>query len=172
MILVASVDADIYQNFSKYVNSKNYVKACRYGKQIFASGERDEKIISVIGQICLKADFIDTTSALQSRLRKTKEARINAVVFSSVLLQKRLIYQFMYDGTDISTLALPVSNHPLSDTFVAIRDNSFKQISDAPKVIEFQKNSKKYKVYIDYNDKGRVIIEILENNKITIHRYL
>lgn len=163
---------DVYGDFYNYVNKQKYVSACKIGQKIISLNERDEKFLSVVGEICLKADYIDTGATIQSRLRKTKEARINAVILSSVLLQKRLIYQFMYDNTDISTLALPVSDHPLSHTFVAIRDGKYKLISKKPKIIKFERNNATYKVYIDFNDRGRIVIEITNKNKKTIHRYL
>ena len=165
--------ADSYQNFSKHLKNGSYREACRDGKKIFSIGERDEKLLSLIGKACLKADYIDTTGTLQSRLRTTSEARTNATIFSSLVLQKRLIYQFMYDNTDISTLALPVIDHPLSNTFIAIRDKNFKILKSQPKMIEFTKDGDHYLVYIDKNDRGRIVIEITDkNNKKTSHRYL
>jgi hypothetical protein len=76
----------------------------------------------------------------------------------------------MYDDTDISSFSLPIINHPLSHTFVAIRDKSYKLVSKSPKVIEFKVKEDLYKVFIDKNDKGRVIIEITDQNNNTQRR--
>ena len=172
-IFSLNIYADNYSEFSKHLKKQEYVKACISGKNIFSNNERDEKTLSLIGQVCLKADYIDTAATLQSRLRGTKEARVNAVIFSSIVLQKRLIYQFMYDNTDISSLALPISEHPLSHTFIAIRDKKFKLLRSSPKMIEFDVYQEHYLVYIDKVDRGRVVIEITDvNNKKTVHRYL
>ena len=79
----------------------------------------------------------------------------------------------MYDDTDISTLGLPVTDHPLSHTFVAIRDKSYTIVSVSPKIIKFKKDDKNYKVYIDFQEKGRIIIEETNrDNQTTTHRYL
>jgi len=173
LLLSTTSYANPYSDFSKNMLEGNYVKACKDGKKIISSNEKDEKIIITIGQVCLKADYIDTIGVIQSRLRDTKEARENSVIFSAMLLEKRLIYQFMYDDTDISTLALPVTNHPLSKTFIAIRDKNYKVISTSPKVITFKDGYDSYKVYIDTKQKGRIIIEITsKDNKISKHRYL
>ena len=173
LTLVTITNANVYDDFYEYLKNEKYFQACKAGKQIFIQNERDENLLSIIGQTCLKADYIYVTSMVQSRLRESKDARNNAVIFSATLLQKRLIYQFMYDNADISTLALPVSNHPLSNTFVAIRDNNYTISSASPKIIEFKKDEKKFKVYIDFTKKGRVVIEETDkNNKIIIHRYL
>lgn len=172
-ILVISLDANVYDDFYRDLKNKNYFQACISGKKIFNKNERDEKLLSVIGQTCLKADYIYVAAMIQSRLRESKDARNNAVVFSSIVLQKRLIYQFMHDNIDISTLALPISDHPLSHTFIAIRDKSYTLSSASPKIISFKKDGKKYKVYIDFKAKGRVIIEETDSkNKTITHRYL
>ncbi|MEA2099021.1 MAG: hypothetical protein U9P72_02725 [Campylobacterota bacterium] len=172
-ITVISLYADLYDKFSINLRNKDYPNACKVGKKIFFKGEKDEKLLSIIGQVCLKADYIYITALIQSRLRTTEDARTNAVVFSSILLQKRLIYQFMYDDVDISSLSLPVSEHPLSHTFTAIRDKNYTLVSKYPKIIEFRKNHNLYKVSIDYTKRGKIIIEISDiENKKTIHRYL
>ena len=172
-ILGASLSASVYTDFKRDLKNGNYMKACIAGKKIFLKNERDEKLLSAIGQACLKADYIYVSTIVQSRLRTSKDSRINAVVFASILLQKRLIYQFMYDDTDISTLGLPISDHPLSHTFVAIRDKSYTLVSASPKIIRFKKDDKRYKVYIDFQEKGRIIIEETDkNNKTITHRYL
>jgi len=170
LLIFSVVHADKYNQFLKHLNDKNYEKACKVGKQIIYADEKDEKLLSLIAQSCLKCDYIYALSMVQHRLRKSKQTRADASAFSSVVLQKKLIYQFMYDDADISTLALPVVDHPLSHTFVAIRDGNYKVISKHPKVITFRRDSKKYKIYINKRDEGRVIIEISDTNKKTQKR--
>ncbi|MEO1954231.1 MAG: hypothetical protein ABGW74_05970 [Campylobacterales bacterium] len=164
LLLISVVQADKYNRFLKYLNDENYPKACRVGKQIIYAQEKDEKLLSLIAQSCLKADYIYALSMVQHRLRKTKETRADASAFASVVLQKKLIYQFMYDDTDISTLALPVVEHILSYTFTAIRDGKYKVLSKHPKVITFKKDDITYKVYIDKKDMGRIVIESITPN--------
>jgi len=160
-------------DFYYHLKHKHYEKACSVGRSIVFHNTVDEKLTSLIANACLRADFIDTLGVIQSKLRKTSDARMNAVVLSSVLLQKRLIFQVMYDDVDISSFALPIIDHPISDTFVAFRDKNYKVISKKPKIVEFNYKDKKYKVYIDYLNKGRIVIEVTDkNNNTTIHRYL
>lgn len=156
--------ADIYQKFATYLHAKDYKHACRTGSKIVYSGEKDEKLLSVIAQTCLKSDSINMVSLIQGKLRQTQKSRTNAVVLASIALQKKLIYQFMYDGVDISTLALPVTEHPLSYAFTAIRDGKFELLSKQPKIIGFKKADLDYKVFIDKKDRGRVIIEIEDSH--------
>lgn len=159
---VTFVQADIYKAFANALDANNSKLACSIGKKIVFLGEKDEKLLSAIAQVCLKEDWLLTTTVIQSRLRKTKDSRANATILASLELQKKLIYQFMYDNTDISTFYLPVTNHPLSYVFSAIRDGKYKLVSKNPKIISFKCKNLNYKVYIDKNDKGRVIIEITD----------
>ncbi len=172
VLLLPTLYATPYTAFSKAYKAQQYKKACQIGKTLFAN-ERDEKFLSLIGHACLKADYIDTLAMVQSRLRSTRQSRENAVVFSSVLLQKRLIYQFMYDDTDLCSFSLPISDHPLSYAFVAIRDKSYRMISTNPKVIEFHRHGIRYTLSIDRSNRGKITIEADDdNNHTTIHRYL
>ncbi len=166
---------DDYQAFVKaYQNGsfEEYKKACHLGKALFSRGEKDEKFISLIGMACLKADYIDMLGLIQSRLYTTDEGRTNAALFTSILLQKRLILQYMYDDTDISTLALPVADHPLSIVFSAIRDGHYKEVSNHPKEIIIEQDHTRYRVYIDKEKKNKLAIDITTDAGILQeHRY-
>ncbi len=171
-LAAAIASATPYTEFSQAYKQKDYEKACQIGKSIFTH-ERDEKFLSLMGYACLQADYIDTLAIIQSRLRNSKASRENAAIFTSVLLQKRLIYQFMYDNIDISSFTLPISDHPLSYAFVALRDGNFTCISQRPKIIEFYRHNTRYKLYIDRQNRGRVTIEATDaKNHTTLHRYL
>ena len=160
LLFFVYIKADVTYDFLNHLKKENYEKACQVGKNIVSSPKADEKLISLVAQSCLKCDYIYALSAAQYRLRESKDGRADAVAFSSIILQKKLIYQFMYDDTNISTMFLPVIEHPLSHTFVAIRDGNFSVVSKNPKIITFKKDDKHYRVFIDKADKGRVIIEI------------
>lgn len=164
MFILTYLMGDKHTQFSIYIKKNDYENACRVGNKIIRSNEQDQKLISLIGKACLKCDYIHGLSLAQYKLRETKEARSDAAAFSSIVLQKKLIYQFMYDDIDISTFYLPVVDHPLSHTFVAIRDKKYTKVSDKPKIIKFKLSDKRYKVFIDKHDKGRVIIEITDSN--------
>jgi hypothetical protein len=170
LLIFSYLKADVKSEFFNFLKNKNYENACRVGKKVILSNEKDEKLISLVAKSCLMCDYIHGSTLAQYKLRKTEEGRSDAVAFSSVLLQKKLVYQFMYDDTDISSFSLPIINHPLSYTFVAIRDKSYKLVSKSPKVIEFKVKEDLYKVFIDKNDKGRVIIEITDQNNNTQRR--
>jgi hypothetical protein len=175
MLLVITVElfANNYDDFNHYLKVKNYTAACKSGnKLVFKDNISDENQISKIALSCLNADYINILGSLQIKLRKSKEARTNATILASILLQKRLIYQVMFDDADISSIFLPVIDHPLSHTFVALRDKNYKLLSSFPKVITFDVGEKKYKVYIENSKKSRIIIEITNKDQtIEEHKY-
>ena len=171
--VILPLNAGNYDDFTKYMQNKNFAKACKSGKKlVFTDGINDENQIAKIASSCLNADYINILGSLQIKLRNSKQARVNAVILSSILLQKRLIYQAMFDDADISTMALPVIDHPLSHTFVALRDKSYTLLSSSPKVISFDVGKKKYKVYIEDSKKSRIVIEITnEDQTKEEHKY-
>ena len=160
LIWVSFVEADSYESFANSLEANRSASACKIGKKILLSGERDEQLLGAIARVCLKEDYLYTTTIIGAKLRDTKESRANATLLTSLALQKKLLYQFMYDDTDISPFYLPVTEHPLSYAFSAIRDKSYTTLSHHPKVVTFEHKGVAYRVYIDKSDAGRVIIEI------------
>ncbi len=174
-LLTASLFASEYSEFSKFYKQntyESYKKACQIGKQLFYKNEKDEKLLAIIGMACLRADYIDTLGMIQSRLIFTEQARQSASIFSSILLQKRLLIQFLQDDIDISTLALPITNHPISISFVKLRDGDYTLESKNPKRVSFSDNEMKYTLYIDKTKNGKMAIDILlKDGTIEKHRY-
>ncbi len=173
--LVLCLEANEYTEFARYYNQQNYDSyklACQVGQQIFAKGERDEKLLSLIGMACLRADYIDTLGSIQSRLYQTEEGRTNASLFASMVLQKRLIAQVLYDGSDIGTLALPITEHPLSAVFVALRDKRYELLEGTPRMIRFKNDGIEYRIYVDVEKKNKIAIDMLfDDGTLQQHRY-
>lgn len=140
VVFVSFTEADIYQSFAQALDAKRSKEACKIGKKIVFSGTEDEKLLATIARVCLKEDYLYTTTIIQAKLRKTAEARRTATILASLLLQKKLLYQFMYDNVDISTFYLPVMHHPLSYAFRAVRDGKYKLLSKNPKIVTFEHN--------------------------------
>jgi hypothetical protein len=172
-VTLLCLSAGNYDDFKKYLQNEAFGEACKSGKKlVFDDGVNDENEISKIALSCLKADYINILGSLQIKLRKSKEARVNAVILSSILLQKRLIYQAIFDDVDISSISLPVIDHPLSHTFIALRDKNYKVLSHTPKVIAFNAGEKSYRVFIEESKKSRIVIEVKDkNNNIEEHKY-
>jgi hypothetical protein len=102
--------------FQLYEN-KSYAKVCDIGLHNFKEFKNDEKYISLYAFSCLYSDYIDRLIIPTTMLRYTEEARANAVYFSIILMQKKLLYHSMIDNLDLSSLKLPTTDYILSKVF-------------------------------------------------------
>ena len=165
--------ADAYEQFTDAYSRAQYRQACEAGIVLFKQGEKDEKLLSLIGSACAESDYINFLGRLQSRLRTTPEARANATYFATLVLQKRFLYQFMYDGTDLGPFSFPTTPHPVSVVFEAVRSGDFEEIIRQPKTLRITRGNEAYNVYIAPAQRGRICIDIYENGQLRErHRYL
>ncbi|MBN2895565.1 MAG: hypothetical protein JXK05_06710 [Campylobacterales bacterium] len=172
LLCLAPLWATPHEQLAQKLSEGAYEEACIIGKQIVGANERDEKVLSLIGMACMKADYIDALSVIQSRLYATSEARSNATLFAALLLQKRLIYEFIYDGVDLSVFSLPVSDHPLSVAFRSLRDGRYKVLGGNAKQITFAEKGLHYLLYIDDAKKGKIAIDVIHaDGSVDQHRY-
>lgn len=141
---------------------------CSYGRKLYRTNIRDENILIAIGQACAKVDFIDFIGVLQQRLGNSPESRKAAVYFSSLLLQKRLISQFMYEDIDISKYAIPVTDHILSKVYESIKNGDYTTVSHDPKHIQIGTPDEFLDVYVD---KKICVDHYAGQKKIEEHRY-
>lgn len=164
-LLGASDDAT---NFLEAYKNKDVQRACHFGRKLFHAGTKDEKILIATGQVCAEADYIDFLGVLQQRLHSSRPSREAAVYFSSLILQKRLISQFMFEDAYVSAYVLPRSDHLLSRVFEAIKKEEFILISLSPKRIQIGSEDD----FLDiYTDKMIHIDRYKEQQKIQTHRY-
>jgi len=96
---------------------------------------------------------------LQRSLVLTEASRENASYFSSLIIQKRLLYQFMIDNLDISNLKLPSSRHILSRVFEALSKGQYQVLSTSPKLIEINTNERKYILSISDDEPKKVLVD-------------
>jgi len=160
------------KEFTQSYASGEYKKACKTGIVLFNSGEKDEHVISAVGDACMKVDYINILGGLQKYQRTTKQARSNAVVFTTLLLQKRLLYQFMYDNVSLRGFEIPSVGHIISIVFNAVQMGNYEVVQNSPKVIETRFMDRLYRVYLSKVNKGRLSIDEIEDGKvIQTHRY-
>jgi len=154
--LYANVKKEIYNFYEK----KNYIASCNVGYKDFDKFKNNEKFVSLYAFACLKSDFIDRLAIPITKLKYSKESRTNASFFSTILMQKKLLYRSMVDGYDISSLNLPSTEYILSkvfDSYVRLKSYNNKKVyifeDDKDKKIKYKlslvKTNKIYKIVID-----------------------
>jgi len=158
--------------FIEDFKAKKYDKVCSKGIKLYYGGYTDENFVSLIGVSCSKVDRINILGMLQRSLVETKSSRENSSYFSTLILQKRLVYQFMIDDLDVSNLKLPSSNHILSRVFEQLSRGQYKVLSSSPKLIEINANGRKLILSLSDDKPQKVLIdEYKETGELERHWY-
>ncbi|NPA11536.1 MAG: hypothetical protein GXO62_04765 [Epsilonproteobacteria bacterium] len=92
---------------------------------------KNENLLSIVGISCVKSDRLYLLPLLLNNLKHTKAGRINNIFFNTVLLQKRLLYSYMFDNFDISPFDFPKTPYILSDIFTALKNGEYKKENGA-----------------------------------------
>jgi hypothetical protein len=127
--------------------------------RLYYGGYTDENFVSLVGVSCAKVDRINLLGMLQRSLVSSKSSRENASYFSTLVLQKRLIYQFMIDDLDMSRLVLPASTHLLSRVFEQLSAGHYKVLSSSPKLVELDANGRKIILSTSDDEPVKVLID-------------
>lgn len=104
-------------DFLRLYKAKKYSLACSAGSKMLKENRRNENFVQAYSVACLRSDNIDSIAFSSVYIKHSKEARINAALFSSLVAIKKLLYMSLVDNVDISSLRLPKIDHILSDVF-------------------------------------------------------
>ncbi|MDX1810182.1 MAG: hypothetical protein R3331_11640 [Sulfurospirillaceae bacterium] len=149
--------------------NKNYKNVCMNSLNLVYT-ITDEDMLSLIADACLRIDYINPLGDIIKKLYSTPKYRENASYFATILLQKKLIYQFMNDGIDISDIRLPRTSYILSVVFENLVKKNYKIVNNK---IEIDLGVKKYLIWLSNDEKPKVFIQEYKNNKlIKQHWYL
>ena len=157
-----------YDKLITYYKNQQYKKACVSGIKLFRAREKNEQIISLVGDSCARADYINILGEIQKYQKNTKKARENASYFTTILTQKRLIFQFMFDDLDLNGLKFPKTDHILSKVFINLSNNNFEIKLDKPKRVTIDVGDVEYILSISGN---KIYIEEIKNRRKVMHRY-
>lgn len=145
--------------FIEDFKAKKYDEVCDKGMHLYYGGYTDENFVSLVGVSCAEVDRINLLGMLQRSLVGSKSSRENASYFSTLLLQKRLIYQFMIDDLDVGELRLPASTHLLSRVFEQLSAGNYKVLSSSPKLVELDANGRKIILSLSDDEPIKVLID-------------
>lgn len=157
---------DIINDYKK----QNFEKVCISGTN---ADSRNEDILSLIGNACLKIDNINPLGVIVKRLVSSPKYRENASYFATILLQKKLIYQFMIDGINLKGIRLPRTSYILSIVFENIVKGNYKVLDIGKNKIEIDQKDKKYILWRSSDKQPKVYIdEYKDNTLVKRHWYL
>jgi len=157
--MVVGLEARDISSFIKDFKAQKYNRVCEKGSRLYYGGYKDENFVSLVGISCAKVDRINILGMLQRNLVELPSSRENASYFSSLILQKRLVYQFMIDGLNLSHLKLPSSSHLLSRVFEQLSNENYTLLSSSPKLVEIADNGRKYILSVSDDTPKKVLID-------------
>lgn len=166
-ILLAYTHDDIKDDYK----NGNYKDACIKSAKFYKYGEKNEEILSIVGDACAKVDFINPLGYIVRGLVSTPTYRENGSYFATLLLQKKLIYQFMSDDIDLKNLRLPRSNHVLSIVFENLVKKNYEVLSK--KKYKIKLDDTEYIIWIDDKKLRNVHVDVYKNGEVVKrHWYL
>jgi len=163
-MLAIALEARDISPFIDDFKAGKYEKVCKRGLIEYYRGYMEENFVSLIGVACAKSDRINVLGMLQRSQVESKDARENASYFSSLILQKRLVYQFMIDDISLEGLKLPGSSHLLSRIFEKLSTKEYTVLSTSPKLIEIEDKGKKIILSLSDDNPVKVLVDEYEKN--------
>jgi len=148
-------------NIKEEYISQNYKDVCLYGINHLQNIKKDENMLSLIGISCVKSDYFIYLPAIINNLKYSKQARKNSIYFSLLFVEKKLLYSYMLDHTDLSFYRFPLIKHPISIVLNNIIKNNFTKINN--KIVVNYKNII-YKIYM--GNENKMFIDVYKNNNL------
>ena len=171
-LLLFSISSYAYthKDIIRDYEAKKYKDVCLKSAYLYKKSERNEKILSIIGDACAKSDYINPLGYIVRRLVSTPQYRQNGSYFATLILQKKLIYQYMHDKIDLKNLRLPRTDHVLSIVFENLVQKKF-HIRDGKIIIN--NNGVEYRVWLG-KEKLKVvyIFEYKDGKLVKRHGFL
>jgi len=173
LILTHALFANITTEMFQAYKNRHYETVCKQGGKNFNANRNDEKFISLYAFGCLYSDHIDKLAIPIIVLKKSQEARANSAYFSTILMQKKLLYHALVDGYKISSHNLPSTEYIFSKVFDLYGEQQEQKREDFY-IFQDKQNAKLlYKLYIEKHEKSFFIIieEIYDTILIKKHIY-
>ena len=153
-----------YNEVLRDYQANRYEKVCSEGAEFYMRNDKNEQILVAIGDACAKIDAINPLGQISKNLISTKEYRESASYFSTLILQKKLIYQFMHDDINLKELTLPRTDHVLSRVFEQLSKGNYSVVEKGIQILTPQMNYLLWlsedapkKVYIDEHKEGKLV---------------
>ncbi len=152
----------------KWYKNHQYEKVCssEITHTLYNRYKSNENFVNMYAASCLKTDMINRLSQPIIHLRKTMRSRTNALYYSTVLYQKKLLYHAVIDGLNTIPKDIPTTEYILSRVYDMYARNDYKKQGNTF-IFTDKKFSKTYKMYIQNASDGfkKLVIESYKDNK-------
>lgn len=173
MLATVGLYASNLSTLYKLYEKQAYDKACDYAVKYFNKkrNKNSEQYMTLYGLSCLETNNIHRIATPMLRLKSTKAARANATYFSTILLQKTLLFQALVDDVSLSDLHLPSTNFVVSKIFKLFLHKEYTQKGNVYIFKDEEKKEREYRLYIqEEKNKKYMIIDTYRDDKFS-HRY-
>ena len=150
----------------KEYKAGKYKSVCKKGMHVYYQGRKDEHFAALVGVACANNDSINFLGILQRNLVGSPSMRSTASYFSALLLQKRLIYQFMIDGIDLSGFRLPKYDHVLSVVFDKLSKGDYESLGGATNMIKIDEKEKTIFISVSDDKPAKVLVDEYKDSKL------
>lgn len=164
VLFLSYAQAYSYNEVLRDYEAKNYEKVCADGSALLIKNDKNENILTAIGDACAKVDAINPLGNVVKNLISTPENRESGSYFATLVLQKKLIYQFMHDGINLKELRLPRTEHVLSRVFEELAKGNYTTVETRIEIktpvmdyVLWLSDDMPKKVYIDETKNGKLI---------------
>jgi len=144
---------------------KRYEKICTF--TILKKYIKNEKILSIMGDACIKSDNLFMLPFIVHKLKNTPVGRKNSIYLLTIYMQKKLICSFVFDNISLKGFSFPDTDCFISFIFKALQNGRYKKINN--KFIIY--NKPENITYYIYKKDNRIYVETYKNKKLIKRRY-
>jgi len=160
-LFVMGLRADIV---SDYLH-KDYKKICTFSN--IEQYKWNEKALSIIGESCVRIDSLYLLPFIVNKLKHTEYGRKNSIYFLTIVMQKKLLYSFVFDGFSLKAFSFPATDYILSKIFMFVKNGKYTKEGDTY-VMYDEKSSKTYKLY---KSGDKMYIDTYQNGTLIKRRW-
>ncbi len=157
------------ENISNWYKNKEFEKICsdEVASKLYYKYRKDEDFVNVYAYACLQTDMINRLADPITKLRKTKQARANALYYATILYQKKLLHHAVIDSINKLPNNLPTTEYILSKIYDMYVNNEYKKVGNVYFFTDKDDKNIAYKMYIKNDKDGftKLVIQTFENEK-------
>lgn len=150
-----------------WYNDKNFKKVCSniVTSKYYYKYNSNEEFINMYAHSCLQTDMINRLSLPIIHLRKTKQSRANALYYTTVLYQKKLLHHAVVDGLEWVPRDLPSTNYILSYIYDKYAKKDYKKVDEIYYFDENMPISYKMRTRHDSDGFTKLVLESYKDGK-------
>lgn len=158
-----AVSADDVRNWDQI---GQYNRICQESVRNLFIEEQSGALANMYAKACLKMDKVNELVVPTVMLYKTKEARENASLYSTIIFQKKMLYLALCDGVDISYIRTPKINYILSEIFDKFTERAYVKKSDT--YVFTLENGERAELFIKEEEEvKKMVIAIYAGDKLS-----